>query len=122
MKAILTQAIFTRFSSRSDGSVGFTGCTPELNTVEKVALMDLHGKNVKVLIQPTDETPEAMVEVKGDLGFKTPGQRLRAVIFILFKQGSESGRIKGVLFEQFYGETMEKLISDIKTQLEPEHA
>ncbi len=121
-RAVLMQAVFTRFSSRSDGSVGFTGCTPELNTTEKVALMDLHGKNVKVLIQPTDDTPEAMMEVKGELGFKTPGQRLRAVIFILFKQATESGRIKGVMFEAFYGEVMEKFIADIKNQLEPEHA
>lgn len=119
MKAILVPAIFSGFSSRADGSLGFRGVTPELNHTEKVALMELHQKNVKLLIQPTEDTPEAMVEVKGELGFKTPGQRLRAVIFILFKQASEAGRIKGVMFEQFYSEVMERFIQDIKNQLEP---
>lgn len=120
MKALLTPAIFTGFSSRADGSLGFRGVTPELSHGEKVALMELHQQNVKLLIQPVGESPEAMVEVKNELNTKTPSQRLRAVLFVLFKQWSESGKIKGVMFEQFYSEQMNRMIDDIKGQLEPE--
>lgn len=122
LKALVTPAIFTGFSSRSDGSLGFRGVTPELNHQEKLALMELHQQNVKLLIQPLEESPEAMVEVKHELGFKTPGQRLRAVIFIHFKQGTEAGRIKGVMFETYYAQIMEKYIEDMKNQLEPENS
>jgi hypothetical protein len=114
-KAILTQAIFSGFSSRADGSLGFRGMTPELNHAEKVALMELHQQNVKLLIQPLEATPEAMVEVKNELGFKTPGQRLRGVLFIEFKQ-----RKTDMPFEVFYGQEMEKIIEDRKSRLEPE--
>lgn len=120
LKALVTPAIFTGFSSRVDGSLGFRGVTPELNHQEKVALMEFHQQNVKLLIQPLESTPEAMVEVRSELNVKTPSQRLRAVLFILFKQWTESGKVKGVMFEQFYSEQMERFIQDVKGQLEPE--
>lgn len=115
MKALVTPAIFTGFSSRADGSLGFRGVTPELNHAEKVALMELHQQNVKLLIQPIEDSPEAMVEVKNELGFKTPSQRLRAVLFIEFKQ-----RKPDMTFDVFYGQEMNAIIEDRKTRLEPE--
>lgn len=120
-KALLTQAIFTGFSSRADGSLGFRGVTPELDHAEKVALMELHQKNVKLLIQPAEDSPEAMVEVKSELNAKTPSQRMRSVLFVLFRQWTEAGKIKGVMFEQFYSEQMERLIQDLKGYLESDH-
>jgi hypothetical protein len=114
MKAITLSAIFTRFSSRVDGSIGFSGCTPELNSSEKVAMFDLQGKNVKVLLQPIDEPPDELVTVKSDLEQKTPSTRLRAVLFIQFRQQSE---VKD--FDGFYKAVMERIIEEQKAKLEP---
>ena len=80
-RAIQTDAIFSSFGSRVDGSLSFRGQTPELTSEEKVALMDLGGRNVVLLIQPKDQAPEAVMQVnKRILDFKTPSQRLRGTV------------------------------------------
>ncbi len=114
------QAQFTRFSSRVDGSVGFAGCTPELTAVEKCALFDLQNKNTRVLIEPQDYAVDSKIEVKSDTGTKPPSQRLRAVLFVHFRQLTAAGKIEVTTFDQFYAQQMERLINDIKGQLEPE--
>jgi len=121
-KALTTSAILTGFSSRADGSLGFRGVTPELSAAEKVALIELHNLNVRLLIQPTDTPAEALIEVKGDLDAKTPSVRLRAVLFVWWKQQTEAKKMDGKGFDLFYVEQMNRMIDDIKGQLEPEHA
>ncbi len=114
--AIQTDAIFTSFGSRSDHSLSFRGVTPELSTVEKVALMDLGGKNVVLLIQPKDEVPDAVLNVsKKILDFITPSQRLRGVLFILFRQQKPD-----CTFDQFYTTEIDHIIDRIKENLNPE--
>jgi hypothetical protein len=114
-KAISTEAIFTRFSSRADGSIGFGGVTPELVTEAKIALIDLHGRNVKLLIQPMDGVPDEIVLVKTDIEQRTPSERLRAVLFVQFKQTSGPP----ITFDQFYKIAMERIIEAEKAKLEP---
>lgn len=113
-KAISTEAIFTRFSSRVDGSMSFGGCTPELAVPEKVALMALHGLNVKLLIQPMDSVPDELVIVKTDVEQRTPSERLRAVLFIQAKQlGCEKD------FDRYYRTRMSEIVEAEKSKLEP---
>ena len=120
MKAIVTPIILTSFSSKVDGSLGFRGTTPELSTVEKVALMDLQGKNVRALFEPVDYSTDGKLEIKNSLGTKTPSERLRAVLFVLFKQLSESGKTGSKTFDEFYLHQMETVIQSYKEQLNPE--
>ena len=120
MKAIVTQIILTSFSSRADGSMGFRGVTPELATAEKVALMELHGKNCRALFEPMDFSTDGKVEIKNTLGTKTPSQRLHAVLFVLFKQLCAGGKCDSKTFDEFYLHQMESVIESYKTQLEPE--
>lgn len=113
-KALSTEAIFTRFSSRVDGSMGFSGCTPELTTEEKVALMGLHGKNVRLLVQPMDSIPDEIIMVKTDIEQRTPSERLRGVLFIQARQlGCEND------FDRFYRTRMSEIIEAEKAKLEP---
>jgi len=112
MKAIVTDAIFSGFTSRADKSIGFRGVTPELTSVEKAALMDIHGINVRLLIEPKDFELDAKLEIKGQFDKKTASQRLRAVLFILWKQSSGQGE-----FEDFYRREMESVIEQIKSRL-----
>jgi hypothetical protein len=115
MKAIVMPAIFTRFSSRVDGSLGFSGSTPELSTIEKCAIFDLQNKNVRLLIEPMDYATDGKVEIKNPLGGKTPSERLRGVLFVLFRQKKIAGT-----YDEFYVKQMETVIQTFKDQLEPE--
>ena len=51
-KAVRTEIVFTGFSTKVDGSLSFRGSTPELSTVEKIALMDLQGLLCDMLVFP----------------------------------------------------------------------
>lgn len=116
MKSILMDAVFSSFSSRADGSVGFRGSGPEMSAEEKVALMELHGLNVKLLITPSDFEPECKVVVDRDLGSKTPSQRLRAILFIQWKQKSTHGDT----FDEYYSRRMSDICEAEKQLLEPD--
>jgi len=115
-KAIQTDAIFSSFGSRVDGSLSFRGQTPELSSEEKVALMDLGGRNVVLLIQPKDVVPDGVLNVnKKILDFKTPSQRLRAILFVEWKQQKPD-----CTFEQHYVTAIDRIIERVKEHLNPE--
>lgn len=113
MKAIRTEAQLTSFRSRADGSVGFGGVTPEMSSQEKVALFDLQNVLVELLIYPKDEKDADVLEVRKELEGKSPATRLRAVVFVLWKQSGEKEA-----FEMFYSQTMEKIIEWVKRKID----
>jgi hypothetical protein len=120
MKAIVSQIILTSFSSRADGSMSFRGVTPELSTVEKVAMMELQNLNCRALFEPSDFSSDGKVEMKNPIGTKPPSVRLRGVLFVLFKQLTANGKLDGKNFDTFYVEQMETIIQSYKDQLDPE--
>lgn len=113
MKAIRTEAQLTSFRSRSDGSIGFSGVTPEMSSQEKVALFDLQNVLVEILVYPKDEKDADVLEVRKELEGKSPATRLRAVIFILWKQAGEKEA-----FELYYSQMMEKIIEWVKKKID----
>lgn len=113
MKAIRTEAQLTSFRSRADGSVGFNGVTPEMTSAEKVALFDLQGVLVEMLIYPKDSKDAEVIEVRKEMEGKTPCQRLRGVLFLLWKSTGEKEA-----FEMFYSQQMEKVIEWVKRKLD----
>lgn len=115
LKAIVLEAQLTRFTTRADRSLSFSGVTPELETAEKVALMEMQGLNVRLLVEPMDFDVSAKVEVKNKLETKSPSQRLRDVLFVLWKQSGEQGA-----FESFYRDGMHNFIESVKSKLTPE--
>jgi hypothetical protein len=112
MKTIQTPLVITSFRAKVDGSLGISGSTPELSIEEKVAFMELQSQQLMAFFEPEDDNKE-VVEVKGKLEGKTPGQRLRSVIFVYWKQKGEIGD-----FEQFYKKQIEKLIDKVKENLD----
>lgn len=114
-KAIVTDAILSSISSRADGSCGFRGVTPELTSPEKVALMELHGKSVRLLIEPNDYEAEGKVTVAAEMNVKTPSQRLRAIIFCQFKDQKPDN----MTFDEFYARRMNLICEQEKQLLEP---
>lgn len=100
-------------SSMKDGSVKFAVYTAELTATERGTVMDYHGKACAVVIRPHDDATPDMVTVKRDMARKTPGQRLHAVLFLLWKGEQSPG-----LFEHYYEKKMEALIDSVKMQLD----
>ena len=113
MKAINTKLIITSIRSKADGSLGFSAETPEYTIEEKVAFMGLQNQNLTALFEPMDEETEDTVYVDKDVENKTQSQRLRAVLFLLWKTRGSEGE-----FRDFYHQQLENIITKVKTLLE----
>jgi hypothetical protein len=113
-KAIRFEALMTGFSSRVDQSLSFRGVTPELSTEEKVALMNLQNVLCEVLMFPKDEKDVDVLKVEKEVIHKSPSQRMRSVLFLLWKQTGEE-----LPFEVFYTQHMERIIDHLKAKLQP---
>ncbi len=114
MKAITCPTILDRVSTRSDGSLTLSFSTTELLPDEKLVFLELQKKNLKMLLQPTDEITTEMKEVRGQFETRTHSQRLRSCLYIYWKQADGTGE-----FETFYRRQMDEIINNIKTKLEP---
>jgi hypothetical protein len=110
--AIKSNAVITSITAKQDGSLGLRVSTPELTSEEKVAVMAIQGINIDLLITPLDSAPAETVEIKGDVNSKSQGQRIRAVLFLLWKQDGEKG-----LFEEYYHQKTEKYIEYLKGKI-----
>lgn len=104
MNTISTPLIITGIRAKVDGSLGVTGSTPELNPDEKVAFMELQNVQLEALFKPTDEKTD-LKEVKGELDDKTPSQRLRARMFVYYKENNEDVSD----FNSWYTKQMDKI-------------
>ncbi len=103
-------------TSRVDGGVAFRVITPELTLDQRATLLGLHGKNVRCMLEPIDVPVAGMDEVTTERDQKTPCQRLRAVIFVHWKNVAQREP-----FETFYHSQMERVIDGYKAKnLPPE--
>lgn len=108
-KAITCDVILSGIRTRNDGSISLTLATPELEAEDITAFASLRNKNLKILIQPVDDEPAELKEIKGQFDTKTPSQRLRAVLYVLWKEADGTGE-----FEDFYRRRMNSIIDKIK--------
>lgn len=113
MKSIQTQAVITGIRSKVDRSLGLTLSTPELEINEKALFMELQGLNVELTITPTEEANPETEKINKEMNTKTASQRMRAVLFVYWKQLGEKET-----FEEFYRNYMEKLIDFVKGKLD----
>ena len=112
-QAIKFNSIISGASTKKDGSLGIRISTPELTEEEMATIFKLTGISCDVFIKPRDDELEEIVVVDKDLEQKTSSQRLRAVLFVLWKQEEGLGD-----FSVFYKDRMEKLITAIKNKLD----
>lgn len=117
MSGFTVEAILTRAASLADGGLTVGFHTKELNADEKAKIMDFHNKNGWLLFSPNKLKDEDIPKADAEYETKTPSQRLRAVLYILWQQND--GRIDDdrIDFEQFYRDRMEKLINQVKDKL-----
>lgn len=115
MNSITTLAIIEGIRARKDRSLGLSVTTPELTTPEKAMFLELQGINVKIQITPLDEKEIENHEVAADLDQKSQSQRIRSVLFILWKQDP-----RGMEFQDYYKMQTEKYIEWLKGKIENE--
>jgi len=106
-------------NSRVDGSVMFRVITPELTLDQRATLLGFHGKNARVMVEPLDTAATGLDEVTTEMDVKTSSQRLRAVIFVHWKNVESRAAIYSS-FEDFYRSQMDKIIEGYKAKNLPE--
>ena len=112
MKTLITKAVITSLRSKVDKSLGLTLSTPELSSKEKAEFMNLQGINIEATFKPLDDPTAEAFEIEKDLERKSQGQRIRAIIFILWKQEGEIGE-----FVDYYRDKTEKYINFLKEKI-----
>ena len=113
MNSISTNAIIEGIRSRKDRSLGLSISTPELSVNEKALFMEMQGINVNLLITPSDEPEAEQIKIDSDIENKSQSQRMRSVLFVLWKQDP-----KGKEFADYYRGQMEKLIEYLKSKID----
>ena len=113
MKSLEVSAIITGVRSKVDGSLGLSMTTPELTPEEKAEFMRLQGVNLIALFSPLDEKDAPKYVVDKEIETKTPSNRLRNTLYVLWEQEGARGE-----FDEFYKNKMEKFIDAIKDKLE----
>ena len=112
----MTPIQITSISAKVDGSVRLSVITPELTPEEKVELMKLQNINIDAYFIPTILSRESdleKIQVKKEIGQKTPSQRMRAVIYKLWIQNGSPDT-----YEIYYANRMEKILDSLKQQIE----
>ena len=74
--------------------------------------MNLQNQNVNALLTPTDYKIDEEIIVDKDVENKTQAQRIRSVLFLIWKQEGEQGD-----FKDFYMNKTEKYIDYLKEKL-----
>lgn len=112
-------ATIEAISSRADGTWAIRVGTQELDKEDGSALMELNRKLgwfmfKEDVFEEADllNIPEVKPEFKTD---KTPSQRLRAVLYVLWEQKYKKSE---PTFENFYRKQTEKIINWVKEKLE----
>lgn len=111
MRAIKVKVIINGIRSKVDRSLGLSLSTPELTVEERAEFMNLQSVECNALFEPISEKVNLM-EVKGEVSTKTQSQRMRAIIFLLWKNEGENGT-----FEEFYRIKTEQIIDWLKNKL-----
>jgi len=115
---LLRQVTLDRSNRKKDKSVSITFITDTEQSTDEFMEIDKLTDTMGVLYykahgsltqQEVDELDKVDVELEG----KTKSKRLRAVMYVYWKQLGEQGD-----FKEFYSSYMEKIIEKIKTKLD----
>lgn len=101
------------YNRKADRSCSVRFETQELSTLDLIEL-DKHYQAFGWLLFQENPISDANIPKEPAIdGDKTPAERLRAVLFILWKQRGENGD-----FEAFYRLKMDKIIFHLKSKLD----
>lgn len=101
---------------RKDGSASLSFDTRELTAEEIFTIMSLRHNEGWLCFAPNENEME-IPDTPAELDEKSASERLKAVIYVWYKQEIEKGKFVG-LFDTFRKEKMEKIIEGVKSKLE----
>lgn len=107
-------AILTRIAYLKDGGLSLGFSTNELTDEEKVIASRFHSKFGYVLFKENQFTDKDVPKVEATDEAKSPSQRLRAALFVYWKQRAQPKPD----FESFYRQEIEKAINKVKEKLD----
>jgi len=114
---ILLPVQLNPISRRKDKSVKLSLETRELGTDEILTLMSFEGQEAWLsLAFNQEQLPEAPTE-NAEIETKSHAQRLRSVLYILYKQAIDNGKFVGT-FDSYYQTKMETVIEQLKSKIE----
>lgn len=117
MKTVQCSAQIDKISSRKDRTLSVVLNTQEMSPEETAQLFDFQGLQIWVAFAETAMTynditvPDVMISHDDT---KSPSERLRAVMYIYYKQNEKKINKP---FDTYYREIMEKYIESIKFKL-----
>ena len=111
-KIIRIPAYLTNFSTKVDRTAGIRISTNELSDEDFLLLKRHQGDFGWFVFVPNEEQEFEMPMEDAEAFDKSPSKRLRATLFVLWKQGKQEST-----FRQFYDEKMNQLIDMIKLKL-----
>ena len=114
-KRILVPAQISAVRPLNDGSFSVTFHTNELGDADKLVLVNALNMVGWALLSENEVGEEDIPVQDSEFESKTPSQRFRGVLFILWKQTGEVGD-----FDNFYKTEMEKIINHFKNKLDKE--
>src|SRR5690606_24857885 len=115
----ITSRTIETIRTLKDGSISFNISTHEISSESAVRHMELRKKAIIVALSAKCFSEEAIKEIdKVKVGLpkkpeKTPSQRLRAVLYLLWQQDN-----RGMDKEQHYNHFMEGIIEHYKNKLD----
>jgi hypothetical protein len=113
-KTFQIPSILDGISPLKDGGLSMRFHTNEVTDSEKLIALSFYQKFGWLLFQEQEHDDSLELEsVRRDTGGKTPSQRLRSVLYILYQQSGKTDQT----FEQFYATQMEKFINRVKENL-----
>jgi hypothetical protein len=118
MNGILLSTYVENISTRKDRSVKITLGTQELSPEQAGDLFNIMNHLAVTYISSKDIGDEEMKQVdqvNPDIESKSQSQRIRSVLFLLFKQNNEGFKD----FDSYYKSKTEKFIDHLKGKLQP---
>lgn len=118
MDGILIPTIVYSIKTRVDGSLSICFETQQLSASKAGEIFSLRGKVTMLYLSPkeiiTQKEIDQVNEIDGEVNAKTPSQRLRNVIYVLFTQQPEGHKD----FETFYKFKMNVITEHLKSKLQ----
>lgn len=114
-KEVTLPVLIAGLQSKVDGSIKITLETRELNPNSAANLFEMRNREAWAVLAPNriEEVNLPKEQADATLQNKTPSQRLRNVLYILWKQNGSQGD-----FESYYKTQMEKMIEKLKDKIE----
>lgn len=112
MKAIKVPATLEGVSTLKDGSMSIRFHTQELNSDEKVTIINFVNGFGWLLFDVHESIDLPKESPHREAGDKTPSQRLRAVLYVLWQK-----KYSDIPFDVWYQQQVEKIISSIKERI-----